>query len=472
MQKIICRLDWIARSSIEKSANASAWAPPPVNLYSGKDPIVQTAPVQPHVPVNNKPSIEQAAGISLKKEIETLRAENLRLRSNLQKSETRRREIEIKLNHKEIKRGLKECWLELMNSKWTKALKAFDDEGAGLLFNLSEEIELLSALDKELAVINHASRDGVEPPIAIVSENELQVVSYPKNENVGDLLMKFNETMMDKNNMIGHMVVSHNKVEVTANFAGVKGNLVWGNTGDTPLVLGLRTDGRTKSILLGPGFGFCIGKRERFLRVFLSSLDVANDLFNNTEMGQHRSHAMFFGCDGGDNGNWRGVLNSKKYAQEYRGHFDLNKSHIVNANDRYARLGVQVMNNKRNIIRIAPMRGSNFPEGLLSKKIDVVKGWIKNTLGQAKLNPLPNDFSVFQSLERPHIGDAFEVLHVKFDFDENMWSDEVMWDIRCLLMGSKMDKLPGFPSELRNVRDKLYISRDGISERKRRRRLD
>ena len=78
VQKIICRLDWIARSSIEKSANASAWAPPPVNLYSGKDPIVQTAPVQPHVPVNNKPSIEQAAGISLKKEIETLRAENLR----------------------------------------------------------------------------------------------------------------------------------------------------------------------------------------------------------------------------------------------------------------------------------------------------------------------------------------------------------------------------------------------------------
>ena len=57
-------------------------------------------------------------------------------------------------------------------------------------------------------------------------------------------------------------------------------------------------------------------------------------------------------------------------------------------------------------------------------------------------------------------------MRVKFDFDENMWDDEVMWDIRYLLMGSKMDKLPGFPSELRNVQDKLYISRDEISEKK------
>ena len=70
--------------------------------------------------------------------------------------------------------------------------------------------------------------------------------------------------------------------------------------------------------------------------------------------------------------------------------------------------------------------------------------------------------------ERPWSGDPFEVLWVKFDFDENMWDDEVMWDIRYLLMGSKMDKLPGFPSDLSSVREKIFISRDGDSERKRR----
>ena len=144
------------------------------------------------------------------------------------------------------------------------------------------------------------------------------------------------------------------------------------------------------------------------------------------------------------------------------------KRHKVKVNDRYARLGVQVKNTDRNLIRIAPMRGSDFPEGLLSKKIDVVKGWIKNTLDQAKLNPLPKDFSVVHGMERPHVGNPFGVLRVKFDFDENMWDDEVMWDIRYLLMGSKLDKLPGFPTELRSVQDKLYISRDGASELKRR----
>ena len=48
----------------------------------------------------------------------------------------------------------------------------------------------------------------------------------------------------------------------------------------------------------------------------------------------------------------------------------------------------------------------------------------------------------------------------------------MMWDIRYLLMGSKLDKLPGFPVEFFDIRDKLYITRDGISERGRGPRLD
>ena len=123
------------------------------------------------------------------------------------------------------------------------------------------------------------------------------------------------------------------------------------------------------------------------------------------------------------------------------------KRHKVKVNDRYARLGVQVKKNDRNLIRISPLRESVFPEGLLSQKIDVIKKWIKNTLGQAKLNLLPKNFSVFHGMEGPHAGDPFEVLRVKFDFYENMWDDEVMWDNRYPLMGSKMAKVPGFPSE-------------------------
>ena len=94
--------------------------------------------------------------------------------------------------------------------------------------------------------------------------------------------------------------------------------------------------------------------------------------------------------------------------------------------------------------------------------------WIRNTLSQAKLHPIPANFTVVKETEKPAVGDAFEVLWVKFVFDDNMWNDEVMRDIRYILMGSKMDRLSGFPSELNRVRDMIYISRDGDSERKRR----
>ena len=47
-----------------------------------------------------------------------------------------------------------------------------------------------------------------------------------------------------------------------------------------------------------------------------------------------------------------------------------------------------------------------------------------------------------------------------------------MWDIRYLLMGSKMEKLPGFPAEMADIREKLYVTRDGFSERGRRARRD
>ena len=54
----------------------------------------------------------------------------------------------------------------------------------------------------------------------------------------------------------------------------------------------------------------------------------------------------------------------------------------------------------------------------------------------------------------------------------NMWDDEVMWDIRNFMMGSRLEKLPGFPQELYDIREKLYITRDGVSESRQKARLD
>ena len=75
---------------------------------------------------------------------------------------------------------------------------------------------------------------------------------------------------------------------------------------------------------------------------------------------------------------------------------------------------------------------------------------------------------MYPTKERPQGGEPFEVLWAKFDFDDGIEDDEVMWDIRYLLMGSKMEKISGFPVELADIREKLYVTRDGISERGRR----
>ena len=99
-----------------------------------------------------------------------------------------------------------------------------------------------------------------------------------------------------------------------------------------------------------------------------------------------------------------------------------------------------------------------------------MRKWIRETLSQAKLNLTLTKFSIVEEIEKPQSGDPFEVLWVKFEFEENMWDDQVMWDIRYLLMGSKLNKLAGFPCELRNLRENIFISRDSISERMRRRK--
>ena len=67
--------------------------------------------------------------------------------------------------------------------------------------------------------------------------------------------------------------------------------------------------------------------------------------------------------------------------------------------------------------------------------------------------------------EHPLDGESFDVLWAKFEFEDMVWDDEMMWDIRYLLMGSKLDKVPGFPASLNDLREKLYVTRDGISER-------
>ena len=198
-------------------------------------------------------------------------------------------------------------------------------------------------------------------------------------------------------------------------------------------------------------------------------------MFVEEEDVTNKPRAMFFGCDNGDTKSWLGKLNANIQAVEFKNNDDLlgcRKPRILTDCDRKKRLGIIPMNSKRNQIRIAPMRGSNIPPNVLAGKVIEVEKWIRDTLSSVKSHAMPISFSVLPRKELPQGGEPFDVLWAKFEFGDKLWDDEVMWDIRYLLMGSKLDKLPGFPVELYDIREKLYVTRDGISERGRKARMD
>ena len=272
------------------------------------------------------------------------------------------------------------------------------------------------------------------------------------------------------------MFVPHEGVNVTAGFAGAIGNLFWFNSGCCDLLLRLITGNVTKSIVLGPGYGFSMGKRERFTKVFLSAFDKAIDEFKGEAGDRPQAHAIFLGCDMGDQESWLGKLNASVQARDYRLDAPSNEhlKKVTKDNERLRRLGIELknQNHKRGQIRIAPMRGSNLPPDVLITKVSAVEKWIKDTLRCVKSANMPKLINLSPEKEHPQRGEPFDVLWAKFEFEDDMWDDELMWDIRYLLVGSKLDKLPGFPKELQEFREKLYVTRDGISERGRRARMD
>ena len=264
----------------------------------------------------------------------------------------------------------------------------------------------------------------------IMSERQLEIGSFPFVEQVESTLARFNDEVQAETNMVGHIFVEEDEVEVTAGFAGAKGNLMWFNSGKTDLLCRLVTGKLSKSVVLEPGYGFCLGKRERYTKVYLSSFERASHKFSeDVEMLSCMGHALFFGCDSAERKSWLKELDSKKPAAEYQKMVRLlcgNRSRIELEKERNFRLGVEVSNIRRNQIRIAPVMGSNLGKGLLSEKILGFEKWIKDTLSQVKSAALPSEFTIQPVVENPQVGEPFDVLWVKFEFDDNVWDDEVI----------------------------------------------
>ena len=128
----------------------------------------------------------------------------------------------------------------------------------------------------------------------------------------------------------------------------------------------------------------------------------------------------------------------------------------------YRRLGVKRLKQERKLIRFAPKVGTKFYPGELQSKTAFFEQWIWNTLAEAPYGSFSLLLEVSVQIEKTRKGEPFEIIKAKFAEDENLW------DVKQLLIGSKENEIPGYPADLENLRSRLHISRDTISERERR----
>ena len=126
-------------------------------------------------------------------------------------------------------------------------------------------------------------------------------------------------------------------------------------------------------------------------------------------------------------------------------------------------MGITCLKQGKRFLRFAPRYGTKFDRGLLHSKITNFENWIKKTLSDVPQVKFPQLLGVRLEMEQPRNGETpFEILKARFADDEHLW------DIKQLLIGSKENEIPGFPVELENLRSKIHISRDSISEQERR----
>ena len=332
----------------------------------------------------------------------------------------------------------------------------------------------------------HSSRDGIEHPVAILSGEGLRIMSHPTSENLKSSLTSIDEAICCNTNRVGHLVVPKEEVEITPNFAGVKGNLSWFNSGDSPLLFRLETAQVSKSIILDPGFGLTLGMRERHTRVFLSTIATAKKLFDGAGMASKPCHAIFLDC-----GPTLDILNAQHPAKEYwslipSGGITENLSKPIQVLDRHNQkqlpsqkkemstnsepkyeeicnsLGAVVVNRRKNWIRITPARGYKFEPGFFKKKLEGIKEWINAAIQGAPKARFPKLLDMVVELEKPSDGDPFEMVWVKFEDNENLWA------LKIMMLGVKIGRFAGFPKVLLGLEKKLYVSRDRRSEGERR----
>ena len=211
--------------------------------------------------------------------VQNLKEEITTLKIGLRKSESSRANMKLRIANMQEK-DHSNMLSNVLALDSTRTIKNKDGQKMGLLWNMTKECETLRVLNDYLEKREHSSRCPGDQSLVILSERQLEMVSFPMDEQIKSSLKVMNKSLHAQTNMIGHLIVSQEEIDVTAGFAGTEGNLIWFNTGGCALLLRLKIGKETQSIILEQGFGFCLGKREKLTRVCISSFCRTANIFD------------------------------------------------------------------------------------------------------------------------------------------------------------------------------------------------
>ena len=254
-RRIVMNIKWRDKRAFKKSETASHWVPPsdskepsfsdrernqqtveqdflpiihpqisvspgnkfPRNKSIGVDPMTGLNPA-----IRGKPGEERSLGNpvietdpnlhttlnsdELATLVKKLSEEIADLRRGLKDSENLRKDLERKLESVHW-RNTKDLLRKVMRKKNTQIIRGKVDEQMGLLWNLENMGEVFRILDHHIDKLNHAPRSGGEPPVAILSERELEMVSYPIEGSIKKYTDEISKALCLQPDIMGHVLV-------------------------------------------------------------------------------------------------------------------------------------------------------------------------------------------------------------------------------------------------------------------------
>ena len=262
----------------------------------------------------------------------------------------------------------------IINSEIVCPLR-MDNADLGLVLKLNSLWEPLTAIRESILNLLH---DEDEPTFVLAKgQGRCDNSCFPKqprtiSESCGSAIEKINtELGMPGLNVAGLLRVTPEGANVSNLLQKTPMNAIWLNVGDSPLLVKIRSNEQSNSMLLSPGYAFVLGRHEANWKVDISCFSLCMDSLFKSGKDKKQPYAICLTTGTFVRNSWLNALNTEKSAEHPNVQADCDMSVDLNFDrphlrDRLLASGAQLRN--RSMIRLAPLKSAGLPADFLDSK--------------------------------------------------------------------------------------------------------